>query len=63
MPLKKGGEKKKKDLLLGHWNKAFLIEKRRGEMIRDGLITLETTLIQLVEEKNPMEKRTALRSI
>lgn len=32
-------------------------------MIRDGLITLETTLIQLVEEKNPMEKRTALRSI
>lgn len=34
-------------------------------MIRDGLITLETTLIQLDEEKNPMEmeERTGLRSI
>lgn len=34
-------------------------------MIHGGLITLETTLIQLVEEKNPreMEERTALRSV
>lgn len=34
-------------------------------MIRDGLITLETTLIQLDEEKNPVEmkERTGLRSI
>lgn len=34
-------------------------------MIHNGLITLETTLIQLVEEKSPREKegRTALRSV
>lgn len=34
-------------------------------MIHDGLITLEKTLIRLVEEKYPrdMEERTALRSV